>query len=575
MKLVIALFLIDLILLQRQLSAAVIKSKLNSAQRDDELFPVSIIHINDFHARFEETNEIAAACKEGEKCIGGLARAVTVIKELMEARQHLNPIYLNAGDNFQGTPWYTFGRWNITAEALNLQKADAITIGNHEFDDGIAGLIPFMETVESPVVVANIDDSDEMSIHDKYNKSIVIDRYDRKIGIIGVILETVDQIANTGRLRFLNESAAIKREAAALKQQGVDIVIVLSHCGLDADYTIARETGAYVDVIVGGHSHTFMYTSRNGESAPGPDTVRDNYPAVVEHEDGHRVLIVQASAFLKYVGDLTVYFDKDGRVVSWEGAPIFLDSDIVPDRDVVQALQPWKERINAKGSQAIGITDVPLLKVPCHSQECPLGNLITDAFAQYASAQEKSTVSTIALLPCGSIHTSFNIGEITYNDLRMLFPFENTIDTFELRGDHLKQLFEHAVEESWRPDEFIGKWLVQVSGMRVTYNMTNPVQNRVIGMDVLNSKHLYQPIELTEYYRCAAQSFMTNGGDNFNMILNNRRNLHRGSDDITAIIQYFSTHQTIHPALEHRLTLLNWRRRKKTPFTQNRARKII
>lgn len=83
-----------------------------------------------------------------------------------------------------------------------------------------------------------------------------------------------------------------------------------------------------MDVIVGGHSHTFMYTPQEGETAPGPDKVKDDYPAVVETEDGHRTLIVQASTRMKYVGDLVVYFDEEGRVAKWHGAPIFLHTDI-------------------------------------------------------------------------------------------------------------------------------------------------------------------------------------------------------------------------------------------------------
>lgn len=537
--------------------AAVIKP--NSAQRDDELFPVSIIHINDFHARFEETNEHSSACKQGEKCIGGYARAATVVKQLMKTREHLNPIYLNAGDNFQGTFWYSFGRWNVTSQFLNLLKADAITLGNHDFDDGINGVIPFINTLDSPVIVANINDTDEESFRNTYNKSIVIDRYDRKIGIIGVILETVDQFANTENLRFINESLAIRREAAALKEQGVDIIIVLSHCGLDVDYTIAKESGPYVDVIVGGHSHTFMYTVRDGETAPGPDSVGDQYPAVVEHDDGHRVLIVQASAYLKYVGDITVYFDKKGRVVSWDGAPIFLDTDIVQDNEIVNAIKPWKQMIDEKGSLKIGVIDVPLLKVVCHSQECILGNFLTDAFAQYTKNHHigNGIEPIIVLLPCGSIHSSLSIGEITYNDIRSLFPFDNTIDSFELRGDHLKEVFEHAVEESWKPDKFVGKWLIQVSGVQVIYNLTNAVQNRVVAINVRNGNNEYEPMEPTKYYRCVAQSFLVDGGDKFSMILNHRKNLHRGSDDIGAILSYFDVHKTIHPVLENRLILLN------------------
>lgn len=133
------------------------------------------------------------------------------------------------------------------------------------------------------------------------------------------------EIADIGKLKLSNESLAVRAEAAKLKQQGVDIIIVLSHCGLDTDYIIARNAGPDVDVIVGGHSHTFMYT---GENSPGPDKPYDDYPAVVTHDDGHQVLIVQASAYMKYVGDITVYFDKQGKVAGWEGEPIFLDTDV-------------------------------------------------------------------------------------------------------------------------------------------------------------------------------------------------------------------------------------------------------
>lgn len=78
--------------------------------------------------RFEEISEKATSCKDGEKCIGGYARAVTVIKELKKTLP--NPIYLNAGDNFQGTLWYSFGRWNVTSQFLNMLKADAIVSFN-------------------------------------------------------------------------------------------------------------------------------------------------------------------------------------------------------------------------------------------------------------------------------------------------------------------------------------------------------------------------------------------------------------------------------------------------------------
>lgn len=117
-----------------------------------------------------------------------------------------------------------------------------------------------------------------------------------------------------------------------LKEQGVDIIIVLSHCGLDVDYEIATATAPFVDIIVGGHTHSFMYNVENGADAPGPDKhkIQDTYPAVVEAQDGHKVLIVQASFRLKYVGDLTVYFTDDGRIAAWDNDSnaIYLDDHI-------------------------------------------------------------------------------------------------------------------------------------------------------------------------------------------------------------------------------------------------------
>lgn len=82
-------------------------------------------------------------------------------------------------------------------------------------------------------------------------------------------------------------------------------------------------------MIVGGHSHTFMYTVNEGGKAPRPDIPTDLYPAVVE-TNGHKVLIVQASAYMKYVGNLTVYFDTNGNVAEWHGNPIYLDANITP-----------------------------------------------------------------------------------------------------------------------------------------------------------------------------------------------------------------------------------------------------
>lgn len=90
----------------------------------EDLFPLTIIHLNDMHARFEETNTMANTCKDHDECIGGYARVVTKVKELRANSP--NPIYMNVADNFQGTYWYNLFRWNATQHFLNLEPADVM-----------------------------------------------------------------------------------------------------------------------------------------------------------------------------------------------------------------------------------------------------------------------------------------------------------------------------------------------------------------------------------------------------------------------------------------------------------------
>lgn len=84
--------------------------------------------------RYEETNELATSCKEGQKCIGGFGRMVTMIKHLKETLKDTNPIYLNAGDNFQGTLWYSIGRWNLTTQFMNMLDADAVVSSTNRIE---------------------------------------------------------------------------------------------------------------------------------------------------------------------------------------------------------------------------------------------------------------------------------------------------------------------------------------------------------------------------------------------------------------------------------------------------------
>ncbi|XP_011253188.1 apyrase isoform X2 [Camponotus floridanus] len=509
-----------------------------------DLFELSIIHLNDFHARFEQTGPTSGSCREGHEqdCVGGIARVYTAVNQLVKERP--NAIFLNAGDHFQGTLWYNIHRWNVTALFMNMLPHDVMTIGNHEFDNEVEGLVPFLKNVKAPVVVTNIDDSEEPTLQNLYENSTIIERNGTKIGVIGVILSTTNMIASTGKLKFLDEVETVNDEAQRLKKKGVDIIIVLSHCGLDIDRIMAAKC-PLIDVIVGGHSHTFLYTG----PPPFIDTPEDEYPVVVtQNETNRTVLIVQAAAFTKYLGNLTVWFDDQGEVVDWDGNPLLLDESIPEDPEILEALKPWKKEVDAVALEKIGSTRV-FLSHQCYSEECNMGNFVTDAMvnAFVDSAENKNhwTYAAVACQNAGGLRTSIEESEITYGDLLMVQPFENTWDTLELTGESIKKILEMGKILSW-------------SGLKVTYKEANK-KRTVVDVKIRCQAceyPIFEDLVNDQWYRIVVPSFMVSGGDGYYIFKNNSRNHKIGERDMDYFINYVKKMSPILTGVERRTTFV-------------------
>ncbi|XP_018318632.1 apyrase-like [Agrilus planipennis] len=381
-------------------------------KQTDSSFEISVIHLNDFHARFEEITEYSTTCKNTDaKCIGGIARVFTAVTELLRNRP--NSIFINAGDNFQGTLWYNIFKWNVTQEFLNKFPTDVYTLGNHEFDNAIEGVAPFIKSLKAPVVVANIDATDEPDILGSFNKSVIIERNGIRIGIIGVLISTTPKMAETENLVFLPESASVNEEADRLvAEENIDTIIVVSHCGYDLDKQIAANASRKIGLIVGAHSHTFLFT---GDNPPGPDTPAGDYPTVIEHQDGRRILIVQASAFTKYLGNITVYYNSNGDVVDWSGAPIYLDN-YTKEATIETELQPWKEVVDSYGSAIVGATEIDLPQRTCYVAECLMANVIADSMAHSYQGSNDLQYPPIAIINAGGVRAGLTAGNITYAD---------------------------------------------------------------------------------------------------------------------------------------------------------------
>ncbi|XP_053949930.1 apyrase isoform X2 [Anastrepha ludens] len=527
-----------------------------------DLFPLSIIHINDFHARFEATDTTGGTCDAGEECIGGYARTVYMVKRLLEEQKDQNPVYFNAGDSFQGTIWYNIGRWNVTSQFLNMLPADAMTLGNHEFDHGIEGLVPFLDTLNTTMLVANMDARDEPDIQGKYQSSMIIERSNRKIGVIGIILETTYDLANTSNLIFLNESTVIQEEAKKLKAQGANIIIAITHCGYDVDKLIAEIAGDEVDVIVGSHSHTFLYT---GDTPPGPDRAYGPYPTEVIHKSGHRVLIVQAAAYAKYVGNITVFFDDDGNVVDYSGAPIYMGSNVPEDPETVAAIEPIKKEMDVLGSVIQGETRVELRKSTCSAGECNLGNFFCDAMIHAFTgltpySESPWTNVSIGLVNTGALRVPIYRGNISYAHLVTMSPFENRLAAFNLPGHKLLEALEFSVNPiNLEGGVTSSSIFIQVAGLKITYNFTNPVGQRVVDVKVRCADceiPVYDDLDSTKIYRIVAPDFLAEGGDGFTMLRDYGSDWQKEMTDLDALLSYTNQITPIYTGKEKRITVL-------------------
>ena len=160
---------------------------------ESNLFPLTILHTNDVHGRVMQFNDWGNTCDpediEAGECFGGVARRATKINEIREEKD--NVLLLDAGDEFQGTLFYTQFRGLAAQAFMNYMEYDAMTFGNHEFDDGVQVLSDFAAGLEFPMVSSNIDFSNEPLMSELAERYIIREFDGRKVGIIGYTTEDV------------------------------------------------------------------------------------------------------------------------------------------------------------------------------------------------------------------------------------------------------------------------------------------------------------------------------------------------------------------------------------------------
>lgn len=506
---------------------------------------LTILHTNDFHSRIEPINKYDATCtlEDGKagKCLGGSARLVTAIRA--EREKTPNSILVDGGDQFQGSLFYTRYKGKAAAEMMTALGYDAMTVGNHEFDDGPEVLRGFMDAVGFPVLMSNADISAEPALDGILMPSTIIDRGEHRYGLIGLTPEDTHETSAPGpTIRFTDPVEAVRREIAKLARQGVHRIIVLSHSGYQIDRQIAKAVDG-IDVIVGGHSNTLL-SNDSGDDPEGP------YPTWVETPNGGRTAIVQAYAYGKYLGRLDVTFDDHGSVISASGDPILMEGKIAED-DALKAriaelavpLDEIRERVVAEAGRSINGN-----RVECRVRECEMGNLVADAMLAY---MEKRGFD-IAITNGGGLRASIDQGPITMGEVLSVLPFQNLLSSFELTGADIVASLESGVS---KVEEGKGRF-PQVSGLRYRYSLSSgPNEGRVSGVEIMrNGKWI--PIDPHARYGVISNDFLRGGGDGYTIFAQNAMNAYDFGPDLADVVaEYLAENSPYMPGLDGRIVV--------------------
>ena len=235
-----------------------------SAFAKDDLIQLTILHTNDVHSRIEPF-PMDGSRNEG---LGGAARRATLIQKIRSEVEH--SLLLDAGDIFQGTPYFNFFLGELEFKLMSAMKYDAATIGNHDFDAGIDGLAKQLPLANFPLLNANYDFSDTV-LNGQIKPYKIFQKGDLKIGVFGVGIELEGLVAEEmyKNTQYLDPLKKANQYAQILKQEEkCDLVICLSHLGYRykgdtiSDVVLAAQS-RNIDVIIGGHTHTFLKSAKS------------------------------------------------------------------------------------------------------------------------------------------------------------------------------------------------------------------------------------------------------------------------------------------------------------------------
>jgi len=429
---------------------------------------MTILHWNDFHARNVPYNTTRK--KDGvttEYFVGGTGSMLGYLNKLRDDKS----LVLHGGDDYQGSPISSITRGYSQVDLMDLYNIDAFVVGNHEFDYGAMTLDSALQKANFNVLSGNIYiPSQKRTFGMPY---IIKDINGIKAGIIGVSpidLKTLTLPKNVEMVDVLNTDSVIAAGISALKSANCDLIILLSHNGVDQDSVFAEKFND-IDVIIGGHSHTPIYK-----------------PKIV-----NGVIICQAGSYGKFLGKLDLKIDTDRDTVVYCFGKLnetVLDSAVF-DKHAGDIVDRMLASIEPEMKRVIGKLEVDWKKDNC---------------SQWTVDAMRSTLNTdLAFLNAGSIRKDMMKGDITVGDIWEINPFGNNIMTFSVTGKLLKEMLTNNLLMAMKDEELNQYDMIIFSGMtlKVSGQKMKNGGTDFIGEITVNGK----PLDENKIYTVTTNSY--------------------------------------------------------------------
>ncbi len=439
---------------------------------------LTILHTNDLHGHFLPE---AAEWLPGRPAIGGMVRLEQEARSIRAQRPRDGVLMLDGGDLLTGTPLTDIevdgAKGGAMMRLLGAAGYDLWVVGNHDFDKGLENLIALAKASPIPMLTANVRAPDGRMLLPKQRASEVIEVGGMRVGVIGATTDGLKGLVSAkdfARLQLLKSADAVRAEVKRLDPE-TDLIVLLSHVGLDQDKELARWVPG-IDVIVGGHSHTRLTRA---------ERVNDTW-------------IVQAGSYGRSLGvvDLVVENDAVGDF-RYELRDLHLDqpvtladgSPVREDADLAAMVGGWKDDLDSYYGKVV--STAPALLGRSYHHESALGRWITDALRITAEAD-------VTFYNGGGLRSDLPAGQVTHGTLYNCFPFANEIKVFDFTGEELNGVFlRNALAEH---DEKRG--FLSLSGATYRWRVVNG-SPEIVDLQVGG-----KPLALDGRYRIATTSYI-------------------------------------------------------------------